>query len=72
MDRLRGKRALITGGTTGVGLETAKAFLQEGARVAVTGKNPASLDAARHDLGGEVFVVAVDASSVAEQPARGQ
>ena len=40
MDRLKGKRALITGGTTGIGLETAKEFVAEGARLVVTGMNP--------------------------------
>jgi len=67
LDRLRGKRALITGGTTGIGLETARAFLKEGARVAVTGRNPESLESARRELGSDVLVIASDASKVADQ-----
>jgi len=62
MGRLNGKRALITGGTTGIGLETARQFLAEGARVAITGRNPATLDAARKELGTEVLVLSSDAS----------
>lgn len=56
MERLKGKRALITGGTTGIGLETAHQFLKEGARVAITGKTPATLEAARMELGPDVLV----------------
>ena len=67
MDRLKGKRALITGGTSGIGLETARRFLEEGARVAVTGNNPAPLDAARKQLGDAALVVASDASNPADQ-----
>ncbi len=69
MKRLDGKRALITGGTTGIGLETARLFVEEGARVAITGKNPATLDAARKELGGDVLVIASDASDFAAQKA---
>lgn len=67
MNRLNKKRALITGGTTGIGLETARQFLKEGARVAITGKNPATLDSARKELGSDVLVIASDASDVADQ-----
>jgi NAD(P)-dependent dehydrogenase (short-subunit alcohol dehydrogenase family) len=67
VDRLKGKRALITGGTTGIGLETAREFIAEGARVAVTGKNPATLEAARAALGADVVIIPSDASDVADQ-----
>jgi NAD(P)-dependent dehydrogenase (short-subunit alcohol dehydrogenase family) len=67
MNRLKGKRALITGGTTGIGLETAREFLSEGARVAITGKNPKTLEAARQELGPDVLVIASDASDAAAQ-----
>jgi NAD(P)-dependent dehydrogenase (short-subunit alcohol dehydrogenase family) len=67
MDRLKGKRALITGGTTGIGLETARQFVAEGARVAITGKNPVTLDAARKEFAGDVTVLESDASDVAAQ-----
>ncbi|MFL6464676.1 MAG: SDR family NAD(P)-dependent oxidoreductase, partial [Bryobacteraceae bacterium] len=65
MNRLKNKRALITGGTTGIGLETARQFVTEGARVAITGKNPSSLDAARKELGNDVIIIPSDASDVA-------
>src|SRR5579872_3975490 len=67
MDRLKGKRALITGGTSGIGLETARLFLAEGARVAITGRDPVTLAAARQQLGAEVQVIPFDASDAAVQ-----
>jgi len=67
MNRLRGKRALITGGTTGIGFETARVFLDEGARVAVTGTNPARLENVRQTLGKDALVLASDAASLAAQ-----
>lgn len=67
MNRLKNKRALITGGTSGIGIETARQFVAEGAQVAVTGKNSATLDAARKELGDSVLVIASDASDVAAQ-----
>lgn len=67
MDRLKSKRALITGGTTGIGLETARQFLKEGARVAITGRNPETLESARKELGSEVLILASDAGDAAAQ-----
>lgn len=65
MNRLQNKVALVTGGTTGIGLAAAQLFQQEGARVIVTGRNPQTLAAARAALPG-ADVVASDASSLAD------
>jgi NAD(P)-dependent dehydrogenase (short-subunit alcohol dehydrogenase family) len=64
--KLDGRIALVTGGTTGIGLATAKLFHAEGARVIVTGKNPATLEAARVSLGGIAEVVASDSGDTAD------
>ena len=72
MSRLQGKRTLITGGTSGIGLETAKQFLAEGARVIVTGVNPDSIAKAKAALGNEVLVLRADSASVAAQQALAQ
>ncbi|NPT34351.1 SDR family oxidoreductase [Paraburkholderia xenovorans] len=67
MSRLQGKRTLITGGTTGIGLATAKQFLAEGARVVITGNNPDSIAAAQAELGREVLALRADSADVAAQ-----
>ncbi|BBX66011.1 short-chain dehydrogenase [Mycobacterium saskatchewanense] len=63
MDKYDGKRVVITGGTSGIGLATAKALIAGGARVLVTGRTPASLENARATLGSGALVEASDAIS---------
>jgi NAD(P)-dependent dehydrogenase (short-subunit alcohol dehydrogenase family) len=60
--RLEGLSALVTGGTTGIGLETARRFVEEGARVAITGLNAERLEAARKELGNGVVAIRADAA----------
>ncbi|MFB4268848.1 glucose 1-dehydrogenase [Nonomuraea sp. GTA35] len=57
--RFDGKVALITGGTSGMGLAAARRLLAEGARVVITGRDKARLDAALDGLGGGDRVLAV-------------
>lgn len=64
MSQLKGKIALVTGGTTGIGLATAKQFHAEGAKVIITGQNPATLEAARRELPDDVVVFRADARSL--------
>ena len=58
--RLSGKTALITGGNSGIGLATARAFVQQGARVAITGRDQATLDEAARSLGPDVLTFRAD------------
>lgn len=51
MQRFRGKRVLVTGGTSGIGRATAARLAQEGAKVLVTGTNPGRLSGVQSDLG---------------------
>lgn len=66
MGRLTGKTALITGGTTGIGFATAKLFLQEGARVAITGQDAKRVAEAGRQLGAGVIALRADVTSARE------
>jgi NAD(P)-dependent dehydrogenase (short-subunit alcohol dehydrogenase family) len=59
---LEGKRALVTGGTTGLGLAIAERFLHEGARVVITGRDPALGERAGQALGPGARFIAADAA----------
>ena len=64
--KLAGKIALVTGGTSGLGLATAKRFVAEGAQVVVTGRRAAELDTAVKELGGSATGVRGDVSVLAD------
>ncbi len=64
MARLSGKKALITGGTTGIGFATAKLFLEEGAQVAIAGQSQERLQAALSRLGDNAVGIQADLSTV--------
>lgn len=66
MGKLQGKIALVTGGTTGIGLATAKLFHAEGARVFVTGRSEKNIIEAKAALPKEVTVIKSDAGSLAD------
>lgn len=65
-NRLQDKVAVITGGTTGIGLAAAKRFAAEGAHVFITGRRQAELDAAVKELGPRVTGVKGDVSQPAD------
>src|SRR5262245_59318415 len=64
MGRFEGKCALVTGGSSGIGLATARAFEREGARVVVTGRDQDTLDKARGELGKSAIAMRSDAGKL--------
>src|SRR5258706_1380853 len=64
--KLEGQVALVTGGSSGIGLATAERFVAEGAHVYITGRRPAELDAAVRKIGGNVTAVQADVSIPAD------
>jgi NAD(P)-dependent dehydrogenase (short-subunit alcohol dehydrogenase family) len=66
MERYEAKRAVIIGGTSGMGLATAKMLLDGGARVLVTGRSEAGLESARKELGKDAIVVSSDARALTD------
>jgi NAD(P)-dependent dehydrogenase (short-subunit alcohol dehydrogenase family) len=63
--RLANKTAFITGGNSGIGLATARLFVAEGAKVVITGRNQATLEAAAGELGPNVLAIPADATDIA-------
>jgi NAD(P)-dependent dehydrogenase (short-subunit alcohol dehydrogenase family) len=66
MGKLQGKLALITGGTTGIGLASAKLFVEEGAYVFITGRRQKELDEAVKAIGSNVTGVQGDVAKLAD------
>jgi hypothetical protein len=62
--KLANKVAWITGGNSGIGFATARLFVTEGARVAITGRNPKTLQAAAKELGDNVLALQADVTDL--------
>ncbi|WP_104654563.1 SDR family oxidoreductase [Ralstonia insidiosa] len=65
MNRFEGKTVLVTGGNSGIGLAAAQAFVQEGARVVITGRDAAALETARATLGSKAIAIRNETGTVA-------
>jgi NAD(P)-dependent dehydrogenase (short-subunit alcohol dehydrogenase family) len=63
--RLANTTAFITGGNSGIGLATARLFVAEGAKVAITGRNQSTLEAAARELGPNALAIVADVTDIA-------
>ena len=66
--KLAGKKALITGGNSGIGFATARLFIHEGAEVAITGRDQKTLDAAIEELGPNAVAYRADVMDSTARP----
>lgn len=66
MGKLEGKVVVITGANSGIGLATAKRFASEGARLFITGRRQAELDAAVSEIGGNTTGIQGDVSKIVD------
>ena len=66
MGKLESKIALVTGGNSGIGLATAKRFVNEGAYIFITGRRKPELDTAVKEIGGSLTAVQGDVSNLGD------
>jgi NAD(P)-dependent dehydrogenase (short-subunit alcohol dehydrogenase family) len=66
MKRFEGKTVVVTGGNSGIGLATAKLFHDQGARVAISGRDQKTLDEAAKNIGADTLAVKADVSKLAD------
>jgi len=64
--KLNNKVAVVTGGSSGIGLSIAKRFVEEGAKVVITGRNQATIDAAIREIGPNGLGIQGDVSNLAD------
>src|ERR1700744_645301 len=62
--KLKDKVAVITGGNSGIGLATAKLFAEEGAKIAITGRNPVTIENATSEIGHEAIGIQADVADI--------
>lgn len=66
MEKLKGKIAVITGSSKGIGFATAKEFIAQGAKVVITGRNLETLDEAVEKLGSNAVGILADAAKISD------